>query len=255
MPRLDAASISIRSSAEPGRHLDARLAFVARLRGIARAARAVQRLGEQARRRGLPRPPAPAEQVRVRDARADDRALQRSRGSLLPDQVAEGLRAVLAVEALVFRHANSNGRAPPPRSKTPSSHRGPRLRPGWLRHPRVSPYRCFLPDLTGFGDPSCAGPDLQRRSPRPGVRTQTSAREFGPAKADCRFRVPPAPHLARPSAILPGLGNHNRPPRNQCRDARTSRSWRSGSPPRRRSRRWSRPGRGTGTGTRRRPAR
>src|ERR1700693_4380940 len=66
-----------------------------------------------------------------------------------------------------------------------------------------SPYRCFLPDLTGFGDPSCAGPDLQRRSPRPGVRTQTSAREFGPAKADCRFRVPPAPHLARPPAVLP----------------------------------------------------
>ena len=26
-----------------------------------------------------------------------------------------------------------------------------------------SPYRCFLPDLTGFGDPSCAGPDLQHR--------------------------------------------------------------------------------------------
>src|ERR1700693_3644677 len=73
-----------------------------------------------------------------------------------------------------------------------------------------SPYRCFLPDLTGFGDPSCAGPDLQRRSPRPGVRTQTSAREFGPAKADCRFRVPPAPHLARPRPILPGPTNGSR---------------------------------------------
>src|SRR5207244_13519571 len=72
--------------------------------------------------------------------------------------------------------------------------------------PGNSPYRCFLPDLTGFGDPSCAGPDLQRRLPRPVLRTQTSAMEFGPAKADCRFRVPPAPHLARPRASLPGLG-------------------------------------------------
>src|SRR3977135_1553169 len=77
---------------------------------------------------------------------------------------------------------------------------------------RFSPYRCFLPDLTGFGDPSCAGPDLQHRLPRPGVRTQTSAREFGPAKADCRCRVPPAPHLARPSTILP-LARYQRPAR------------------------------------------
>src|SRR4029077_7584577 len=70
--------------------------------------------------------------------------------------------------------------------------------------PGSSPYRCFLPDLTGFGDPSCAGPDLQRRLPRPVLRTQTSATEFGPAKADCRCRVPPAPHLARPSRSVPG---------------------------------------------------
>ena len=78
--------------------------------------------------------------------------------------------------------------------------------------PGSSPYRCFLPDLTGFGDPSCAGPDLQRRLPRPVLRTQTSATEFGPAKADCRFRVPPAPHLARPQLSLPGLRHPNRPP-------------------------------------------
>ncbi len=31
----------------------------------------------------------------------------------------------------------------------------------------------------------------------------TSAREFGPAKADCRCRGPPAPHLARPTSVYP----------------------------------------------------
>src|SRR5256885_16529193 len=106
---------------------------------------------------------------------------------------------------------SAGGRAPPPRSKTPSTRLGSRLRPRWLRHPQVSPYRCFLPDLTGFRDPSCAGPDLQRRLPRPVLRTQTSAMEFGPAKADCRFSVPPAPHLARPPASLPGLRRPGRP--------------------------------------------
>src|SRR5260370_16162654 len=80
--------------------------------------------------------------------------------------------------------------------------------------PGFSPYRCFLPDLAGFGDPSCAGPDLQRRLPRPGVRAQTSAREFGPAKADCRCRGPPAPHLARPLNSLPALNSRSRAPRS-----------------------------------------
>src|SRR5665213_4442667 len=46
----------------------------------------------------------PTEQVGVRDARADDCALQRTRRRLLADQVGEGLRAILAVEALVLRH-------------------------------------------------------------------------------------------------------------------------------------------------------
>ena len=84
--------------------------------------------------------------------------------------------------------------------------------------PGSSPYRCFLPDLTGFGDPGCAGPNLQRRLPRPVLRTQTSAMEFGPAKADCRCRVPPAPHLARPRASLlgpkmpPRCGSENEAP-------------------------------------------
>ena len=34
------------------------------------------------------------------------------------------------------------------------------------RHPRETAYRCFLPDLTGFTGPSCAGPSRQRRRVR-----------------------------------------------------------------------------------------
>ena len=32
------------------------------------------------------------------------------------------------------------------------------------RHPKAIAYRCFLPDLTGFTDQRCAGPDSQRRA-------------------------------------------------------------------------------------------
>jgi len=36
-----------------------------------------------------------------------------------------------------------------------------------LRHTRGSAYRCFLPDLTGFTESRCAGPDLHHRLQRP----------------------------------------------------------------------------------------
>jgi hypothetical protein len=51
------------------------------------------------------------------------------------------------------------------------------------RHPKAIAYRCFLPDLTGFTDQRCAGPDSQRRTtvvvgercgPRPGVQLRCS---------------------------------------------------------------------------------
>jgi len=42
------------------------------------------------------------------------------------------------------------------------------------RHPAISVYRCFLPDLTRFTRRRCAGPDPQRRSPRRHPRTRAS---------------------------------------------------------------------------------
>ena len=57
----------------------------------------------------------------------------------------------------------------------------------YLRHPEVTAYRCFLPDLTGFTGLRRAGPDLPRRL-SPAVPSQSHLeREFDPACSG--FRV------------------------------------------------------------------
>lgn len=71
--------------------------------------------------------------------------------------------------------------------------------PAIPRHPRGPTYRCFLPDLAGFVGPRRAGPGSQHRLPRTEVTcTRVSSGEFSLAIADCEYRVPLTPHLARP---------------------------------------------------------
>ena len=72
-----------------------------------------------------------------------------------------------------------------------------------LRHPELTAYRCFLPDLTGFTALRRAGPSPQRRSAPPVSRYATLEQEFSPAIAACGYRAPLAPRLARPATILP----------------------------------------------------
>ena len=67
-----------------------------------------------------------------------------------------------------------------------------------LRRPKATTYRCFLPDLTGFVELRRAGPSLQHRPSVPVPGCQSLEREFNPAIADCGFRAPLAPRLARP---------------------------------------------------------
>ena len=68
-----------------------------------------------------------------------------------------------------------------------------------LRHPRVTAYRCFLPDLTGFTASRRARPSHQRRLPRSSLQgTRTSRKAVNPAIADCGCRAPLVPRLARP---------------------------------------------------------
>ncbi len=90
----------------------------------------------------------------------------------------------------------------------PLSNRGHRLtRPAssgqaTLRHPGVTAYRCFLPDLAGFAGSCRAGPSLQRRLAWQSQRPPALEGEFDPAIADCGYRAPLAPRLARPYTML-----------------------------------------------------
>ena len=71
------------------------------------------------------------------------------------------------------------------------------------RHMEWPAYRCFLPDLTGFAGFHCVGPDLQRRDTADSLAERPLGREFSPAVADCGYRAPLAPRLARPLSRLP----------------------------------------------------
>src|SRR5438132_11023814 len=90
----------------------------------------------------------------------------------------------------------------PPASISPSQrHRGFELRPGWLRHPRVT----SLP-LLPSGPDGVRRPELRRSRPStPSTPTRPErpdlGGEFDPAVADCRCREPPAPRLARPRRV------------------------------------------------------
>ena len=139
----------------PRRHLQAGLAPVAWLGRVPRAARAVERLREEPRGRGLAGPATSAEEVCVRDAAGDDRALQRSRRRVLADQVARRSASGTCDKELWYSGINNSkvaahphlDRGPPARTEADGSGQDGCGTPG------ASPYRCFLPDLTGFGDP------------------------------------------------------------------------------------------------------
>ncbi len=80
-----------------------------------------------------------------------------------------------------------------------------------LRHATATAYRCFLPDLTGFTDRRCTGPDRQRHATHAGPATPDLGREFSPAGADCGYRAPLAPRLARPCPWYPARLRRWRP--------------------------------------------
>src|SRR5947209_19985166 len=71
-----------------------------------------------------------------------------------------------------------------------------------LRHPELAAYRCFLPDLTGFTGLRRVEPNYQRRVVQADAASQASSAELHPAVADCGYRAPLAPRLARPPIIV-----------------------------------------------------
>ncbi len=68
-----------------------------------------------------------------------------------------------------------------------------------LRHPELTAYRCFLPDLTGFTGLRRVEPGYQYRPTQQVRMSQASSVELDPAIADCGYRAPLAPRLARPT--------------------------------------------------------
>jgi len=79
-----------------------------------------------------------------------------------------------------------------------------RLCPGTPTSPdRTTAYRCFLSDLTGFTAGRRAGPKLHHCLASVVLMSPPSTQEFNPATADCGYKAPLAPRLARPSITLP----------------------------------------------------
>ena len=213
IPRFDAASISTRSSARPSRiatHDGQRIARIAVLE-----VRAVERLREDPGERRLAGAARPDEEDRVRDAVGSDGVPERLDDGCLADDLGEGLGAPAAVERLVRRgRALRRGRASRgscsiagvAEAVLPCTHRRPE-RSRAHRDERLGPGRSAAPDEVRLVLlPS--GPDTVRESPLRGTRSSTSLEaaalengdlgwEFSPAGADCRFRAPLVPRLAR----------------------------------------------------------
>src|SRR5690606_238924 len=128
----------------------ARVARAARLGGRpgAAAALAVERLAQDARQGGLAHPARPAEQEGVVNAAGAERVSEGAGDVLLPGDLREGLRPVLAGEDEIGhgrRKKETGAETPPPLYQ--------RVAPGT----RSVRYRCSLPGLAGFTDVASPG--------------------------------------------------------------------------------------------------
>ena len=181
--------------------------------------RAIQGLGQDSGHRRLAGAAGPDEQEAMRDGIRPHGVAQGDDHGLLADDLAERLCAPTAVERLMRRarcHAAHGGRAADRRHGAPGF--GRRCWPCTLRrsgrfrahhHERLGPGRSAAPDEVRLVLlPS--GPDTVHESPLRGTRPSTSleaaafesgdlGREFSPAGADCRYRAPLVPRLARPA--------------------------------------------------------
>ncbi len=197
---------------------DALLAHPARLgRGPLLA---VDHLRQDPRGGGLARSPR-ARRTGTRGARRSSRMApdQRADDVVLADDLVRGLRPVLSVQRLVrlVGHVllspaavarpvatwppaptyEDGDRAPAVDGDDSGAHQAGSSGQVTLRHPPSPAYRCFLPDLTGFASWRRAGPGLQRLVPGAVPDHPGLGREFSPARADCGYRAPLAPRLAR----------------------------------------------------------
>src|SRR5438309_782593 len=167
---------------------------------------AVHCLRDQPGDRGLSRAPDSRQEVGVSHLTTSDRVPERARHVLLTDDRGEGLGAVAAIESGALGHARmlaGYGRAPSVDHDVSNTRTRIGSDQACLRHEATTAYRCFLPDLTGFTGRFCTGPDRQRRRASAGSAMPDLGRGFSPARADCGYRAPLAPRLARPETMVP----------------------------------------------------
>ena len=233
MPRLLAASISMRSSARPSRiethasqrsHGSPSWRFV-QLRALARI-----RASDV-----LPVPRGPTNRIACETRSGADGVAERLDDRGLADDLGERLGAPAAIERLVRARSSGcggrlgSGRAhgAPARWRSagwrrgsvgsaagrwsmPCTHRRP-ASPRARHDERLGPGRSAAPD-DGRLVLLPSGPDTVRGSSLRGTRSSTSLEaaafedaalgwEFSPAGADCRYRAPLVPRLARPGRV------------------------------------------------------
>ncbi len=150
------------------------------------------------------------------DVAAGDRVPKGACDVLLSDDCGEGLGTVAAIESGALRHGlrisvgwgpggkalRVLGRAPSVDHATSNTRTRSGSDQACLRHEATTAYRCFLPDLTGFAGRFCTGPNRQRRHAHAGSAMPDLGRGFSPAGADCGYRAPLAPRLARPRTMV-----------------------------------------------------
>src|SRR5262249_60983294 len=73
---------------------------------------------------------------------------------------------------------------------------------GIPQHTGEATYPCSLPGLGGLVVSRCVGPSLHRLSAWLSPTREHLGREFDPARADCGYRAPLPPRLARPRPIV-----------------------------------------------------
>ena len=232
MPRLDAASISTRSRARPSR-MALHAWQASQGSALAREVLAVERLGEDPRERRLAGATRSGEQDRVRHRPVGRRCAawrrpppgrrsRRTSGRAIGGR-GPGGESLLSTTLLRRARPRAKCRAPSvdPDAPAPSGERDSDQ--AVPRHPAISAECCFLPDLTRFTSHRCAGPGPQRRVRRRLSRSADLGREFSPAGADCRYRAPLVPRLARPGDDSRGPGSGR--PRGRGHDRPRDREW------------------------------
>ena len=168
----------------------------------------------------LPTPRGPAKRYACAMRLLRERVPQRPHDRRLAHHRVEGVGPPPPREHLVAHRGRGlaargelSGRAPAVDGRRPAISPGAGSGQGIPRHTRGSAYRCSLPGLAGLADSRRVGPSLHRHSSGLSPTRRHLGRGFRLAGADCEYRAPLPPRLARPHSITLAAPRPPRPPR------------------------------------------